>query len=258
MKYLIIKSSLVDPRTYVQSSDQRLFLQELYELHNFSTIKISNELYGIYNKIWEGKFVEIDQDTAIYGSVLTSELRDVAKVWEAGSEGYAEKTKIEMTPEIKSKVVSFMKIYAKEIVEYEYEKRFLRYRNTNNLETTSWQIQKHEAKEWLKYQGEEGHETPFLDYLSIRKGKDKTALAHKILEKAESYEDGLSTLLVDMQIILDKFDDCTTIWDINILYEDYLGVLMPNNQAAELGRTSSEYDTVRLPQYEVKPNELGF
>ena len=258
MKYLIIKSSLVDPRSYVQASDERLFLQELYELHNFSTIKISDEMYGIYNKTWEGRFIEIDQDTATYGSILTSELRDVAKVWEVGSEGYEDKVAIEMTPEIKSKVVSFMKIYAKQIVEHEYEKRFLRYKNTNNLESASWEIQKQESNEWLKYQGEEGHETPFLDYLSTRKSKDKTALAHKILQKAESYEDGLSTLLVEMQIISDKFDDCATIWDINILYEDYLGVLMPNNQAAELGRTSSEFETNRLPQYEVKVNEFGF
>lgn len=215
-------------------------------------------MYGIYNKIWEGKFLEIDEDTAYYGSILTSELRDVAKVWEVGSEGYEDKVKIEMTPEIKSKVISFMKIYAKEIVEYEYEKRFLRYKNTNSLESASWEIQKQEANEWLKYQGSEGSKTPFLDYISSRKGKDKTVLANKILEKSQSYEDGLSALLVEMQIILDKFEDCTTIWDINILYEDYLGVMMPNNQAAELGRIVSEFDATRLQGYEVKSNELGF
>lgn len=258
MKYLIIKSSLIDPRFFVETSDERLFLKELYELHNFSTIKISDELYGVYSKLWQGKYILVDQDFAYYGSILTSEIRDVAKVWESGSEGYGDKIPIEMTPEIKSIVLSFMQLYAKEIIEDEYEKRFLRLRNTNQLEATSWEIQKHEAKEWLTYQGSEGHVTPFLNYLSETRSIDKTTLANRILSKAESYEDRLSTLLVEMQTLIDRFKNCTSIKNINILYEDYLGVMMPQSQAVELGRTISETDWTRKPQYEVKSNELRF
>ena len=151
-----------------------------------------------------------------------------------------------------------MQLYAKEIIEDEYEKRFLRLRNTNQLEATSWEIQKHEAKEWLTYQGSEGHVTPFLNYLSETRSIDKTTLANRILSKAESYEDRLSTLLVEMQTLIDRFKNCTSIKNINILYEDYLGVMMPQSQAVELGRTISETDWTRKPQYEVKSNELRF
>lgn len=258
MKFLIIKSSLIDPSYFVESGDDRLFLKELYELHNFSAIKISNDLFGIMSKLWNGKYILIDEEIAMLGSALFSEVREVAKIWESGSEGYGEKTPVEMTADVCWKVLEFMKIFAKEIVEDEYEKRFLRLRNTNQLEATSWQIQKHEAKEWLTYQGAAGHLTPFLDYLADSREIDKTELANKILNKAEMYEDRLSTLLVDMQKIIDRFKNCNTIWDINILYEDYLSVMMPTSQAIELGRTVSETDWERLPQYEVKSNEFNF
>jgi hypothetical protein len=258
MKYLIIKQSLVDPSQFVESDDQRLVFKELYELHNFCCIKISDNLFGIFNKIWNGKFIEIPEKQAELGSSLFSEIREVAKVWEGRSQGYGEKLTIEMTPEITSVVLDFMKIFAKEIIEDEFEKRFLRLRNTNQLEATSWEIQKHEAREWILYQGSEGHVTPFLDYLAEQRSINKTELSNKILSKSELYEDNLSTMLVDMQKIIDEFKSCTSIWDINILYEDYLGVIMPTKQAINLGRTVSETDWERKPEYEVKSNEFNF
>lgn len=273
MKYLIIKESILDTNQFIEDTDSRLVFKEMYELQNLACIQISNELFGVFSKLWNNKYIEITEDQAKYGSSLFSEVREVAKIWETNGilsatetvedldyPEYKSGTKvaIEMTDEIKSIVLDFMKIFAKELIEDEYERRFLNLRNANTLEASSWEIQKHEAREWLTYQGADGHVTPFLDYLATEKQVDKTELANKILAKAESYQDNLSTMLVDMQKLLKQFESALTIWDINILYEDYLGVIMPTSQAIALSRTVSETDWERKPEYEVNVNEYNF
>jgi hypothetical protein len=260
MKYLILKTSLYKPEQLMEDGmDDRLHFKELYELQNLSCVEISETMFGVLHKEWEGKFKEIDKDQAEWGSCLFSELRDVAKVWEADPlSGYEDKTPIEVTPEIKEHVVKFMTTFALELIDDEYEKRFLSMRDATMLEVESWSIQKHEAKEWLTYGDAEGHETPFLDYLAEKEEKDKTELSKKILAKAESFQDKLSSMLVDMHKLKRKFKSASTIWDLNILYEDYLGVLMPSNQAVELERTVSEDDWTRKPEYEVNANEYNF
>jgi hypothetical protein len=271
MKYLIIKESTLDTTQFVEDTDSRLVFKEVYELQNLACIQISDELFGVFSKLWISKFIEITEQQAILGSALFSEIREVAKVWETNGvlsqdesignldyPEYGKKVPIEMTDEIKATVLDFMKIFAKELIEDEYERRFLILRSANTLEASSWEIQKHEAKEWLTYGDSEGHKTPFLDYIANEKSVDKTELANKILEKAELYQDNLSTMLVEMQKLLKQFKNASSIWDINILYEDYLGVMMPTMQAIEMGRTISETDWERKPEYEVKVNEYRF
>ena len=97
-----------------------------------------------------------------------------------------------------------------------------------------------------------------INLLAEKEEKDKTELSKKILAKAESFQDKLSSMLVDMHKLKRKFKSASTIWDLNILYEDYLGVLMPSNQAVELERTVSEDDWTRKPEYEVNANEYNF
>tara|TARA_B100001113_G_C21107686_1_gene621669 strand:+ start:440 stop:1264 length:825 start_codon:yes stop_codon:yes gene_type:complete len=274
MKYLIIKQSCLDTTQFDSGMwDSRFTFIEMYDLQNLSCIEISDELYGIHHKGWEGKYIEITKDLATNGSTFFSEVRDVSKVWEVGDgvpEGLTEeqmrnmdypdgvkygKVPVTMTDEIKADTLNFMKIFAKELIEDEYEKRFLSLRDTGLLEVASWEIQKHEAREHL---AGAGGNTPFLDYLATQHSKDKTVLANKILSKAESYEDKVSTLLVAMQKLLKQFENTTSIRDINTLYEDYLGVLMPTIQAIEMGRTVSNTDWERKPEYEVKANEYNF
>ena len=94
--------------------------------------------------------------------------------------------------------------------------------------------------------------------MATERGEDKTVLANKILQKAEAYQDKLSTMLVAMQKLKKQFKNSTSISDINILYEDYLGVMMPTAQAVEMGRTLSTTDWARKPEYEVMANEFNF
>lgn len=261
MKHLIIKSSLLDPSLFLSaeaSGDERFVFEEIFTLLNFSCIKITEQLFSIYKQVWNGKYIEVDTSIAEKGSIHFSEIRDFGREFvSGGSTGpYATKIDVEMTSELKEKVVSFMKLFAKEVIEDEYSKRYFALKNVSELESASWEIQKHEAREWITYQGLDGHKTPFLDYLSQEKEVDKTELANKILEKAELYEDNLSTLLVEMQKLLKLFKNASTIWDLNILYEDYFNIMMPQSQAVALGRTISETDWTRLT--EVKANGFNF
>ena len=103
------------------------------------------------------------------------------------------------------------------------------------MEVASWDIQKAEAKEWLEFQGADGHVTPFLDYLAQEHELDKTELANKILTKAEEWNDKLSKMLVDCQKLIKEFKNVDNVKDMNILYEKYFGIMMPISQAQELG-----------------------
>ena len=284
MKYLIIKQSLLDPQLFMEGDayDDRFVFKELYDLLNVSCIKVSSQMYSIHSKVWNGKYIEISEDTATLGSTLFSEVRDTAKLWEISGldgpgltgnenpevfeqypEATAEKVPVSMnevrgTMTIKEHVLVFMKAFAKEIIEEEYQYRFLALRDTCELESASWEIQKHEAREWLTNAGLNGSVTPFLDYLATERGEDKTVLSNKILTKAEGYQDKLSTMLVAMQKLKKQFKNTTSITDINTLYEDYLGVMMPTTQAVEMGRTLSTTDWARKPEYEVMANEFNF
>ena len=274
----------MDPQFFMEEDayDDRFVFKELYDLLNVSCIEISTQMYSIHSKSWNGKYIEISEDTAKLGSSLFSEVRDTAKLWEISGleapgltgneraevfEQYPEVTaqkvptdmnEVRGTMTIKEHVLVFMKAFAKEIIEEEYQSRFLALRDTCELESASWEIQKHEAREWLTNAGLNGSVTPFLDYLATERGEDKTVLSNKILAKAEGYQDKLSTMLVAMQKLKKQFKNTTTITDINTLYEDYLGVIMPTTQAIEMGRTLSNTDWARKPEYEVAANEFNF
>ena len=141
-----------------------------------------------------------------------------------------------------------MFIYAREIVQDEFERRFLRMRPGGTVEAVSWESQKHEAREWLAQRGQNGSRTPFLDYLAQEHGKDKTELANRILEKAEAYQDALSDLLVQEQKIVKDFKNCTTVWDMNIKYEQYFGLPIPVNQAKSMGLTEGPDSNIRTTE----------
>ena len=87
---------------------------------------------------------------------------------------------------------------------------------------------------------------------------DKTGRANKIIQKAEDDQDRFSKMRVEMQKLIKKFEDCSSVWDINTLYEDYFGIAMPIKQAIALGRTVSDTDWTRKPEWSVKGNGYYF
>jgi len=259
-RYIIVKHRSVEGLLHGNpGGDYNMTCQEMYSLMNYTCVKMSEGLYQTMKAVWVAEeIIEIDEDTAFYGTTFFGEIRPVAKVWEARTSWYGEKIPTEITPEIAGYILTVMKIFAREIIETEFERRYLTMRSASQLETESWQIQRHEAQEWLTYGEVPGHVTPFLDYISVQRNIDKTTLSNKILQKSEEFNDKLSRLLVEMQIILKKFESCSSVWDLNILYEDYLGIGMPLKQAAALGRTISDTDYNRKEEWRVKGNGYYF
>jgi len=232
---------------------------EMFQLMHFSCIEVSENLFQIYHKQWNKKYKEVTERQAKNGAAFFAEVRPYGKVLATVNgeavaytpAGGTLKVEVPLTDEIKKEVVDFMRIFALEIVQDEFDTRYKVLRDTTDLEAASWETQKHEAREWLTYKGSDGHITPFLDYIANERGLEKDYLAVKILEKAEEYQDKLSTMLVDYQKVCKQFEEADTIWDLNILYEDMFGIIMPTSQAIELERTKSPTDWDRKPEYEV-------
>lgn len=259
-KYFICKHNLVQPYLHGNATgDYNLTCVEMYSLMNVACCKMAVPLWNSLRPLWYGeKIIELDGETAYWGTTLFSEIRPVAKIWEARATFYGEKIPTEVTPEMQERILTVMRSFAYEFIEDEFDRRYLAMRDASDLEAASWEIQKAEAKEWLEMQGQNGSITPFLDYIAAEREMDKTELANKILQKAQDYQDQVSTLITNMQILSKRFEKCETVWDMNILYEDYFGVGMPIKQAIQLGRTISETDWTRKSGWEIKGNGYYF
>lgn len=260
MKYILVRTGILDSQMISQGGgDENLHCAELFHVHDVSCLEISDLLYTTLRTGWDTRVIELDYNTAYWGSVFFSEIRTVGKIMEPSKGPWTPSVKVpvEITPELTGYIVSFMKTVAIEILNQEFDRRYTTYLGTSLVEKESWEIQKHEAREWLTYGDSEEHRTPFLDYLAEEQGVDKTALATKILEKAENYADRLSDMLVVYQRLIKEVKSKTTVWDLNIFFEDYLGVMMPDTQAVQIpGRTVSETDATRVK--EVKTYEFRF
>lgn len=242
MKYIITKTDALKPYFGMGEGDPNMHCRDLYTLFDISCIEIAEPLFDTIYPLIPVGYEEVTYEEAHYGSNFFSEVRETVKVLDINSlmaETIASeatpKIEIEFTQEMRTHTRNFMYRFAKEIIETEYNYRFKNLRNTTELEQASWEIQKHEAREWLTYGDAEGHITPFLDYLVAERGEDKTEFANKVLTKAEEYQDRLSTALVQYQLLIKKFKNAETIWDMNLLYEEYFGIMVPAFQAADLG-----------------------
>ncbi len=242
MKYIITKTEPFKKYFGMGIEDPTLYCRDLYTLFDTSCIEIAEPLFDTLYPMIPAGYEEITQDEALYGSTFFSEIRDKVKIINPNSPmadtmalPETEKVQIEVFPEMRQAIVTFMYRFAKELIEDEYNYRYKMLRKASDLDAASWDIQKAEAREWLEFQGADGHVTPFLDYLAQEHEVDKTELANKILSKAEEWNDKLSKMLVDQQKLIKQFKSVDNVRDMNILYEKYFGIMMPISQAQELG-----------------------
>ena len=256
-RYIILRHDLIDGYLHgVPGGDYNMTCQELYSLMNFACIKMSEGLYHTLLQGWsKEKIIEIDENTAVYGCTFFSEIRPVAKLWEARTMWYGEKVPTEITPEIVGCILIVMKAFATEIIHAEYERRYLSLRGASDFEADTWHIQAEEAAE---FNINPAAKTPFIDYLSAARNMPKARLIAKILNKRQDHHEAMAMLLADMQNLLAKFKSCATVWDINILYEDYFGIAMPISMAIKLNRTISDTNWNRVPEWRVKGNGCYF
>ena len=252
MKYIITKTDALKSYFGMGEGDPNMYCRDLYTLFDLSCVEIADPLFDTLYPLIPAGYEEVTENEAKYGSLFFSEVRSPVKIVNPDSmmaETTAvpedQKVMFTITDEIQAYIVAFMYRFAKEIIETEHNFRFKNLRNTTELEQASWEIQKHEAKEWITYgAGDPAHVTPFLDYLATERSLDKTVLANKIITKAELWSDNLSTSLVKYQKLIKQFKACTTVWDLNILYEKYFGIMVPAAQAVTLG--VSDADGLRI------------
>ncbi len=253
--YMIVGCNTIDTKWFDTSSgDPALWCQELYSLMGVTCVCMSQHLFETLSPYWQHEKVTlITEELAMNGRQFFADFRAAAKIWVPNTEASGNlpeymKKEIALTDEIIDQVVEFMFIFAREIINDEFERRFLRMRPGGYVEQVSWETQKHEAREWLVNLGQNGSRTPFLDYLAAEHGKDKTELANRILEKAEVYQDALSDLLVQEQKIIKEFKSCTSVWDMNIKYEQYFGMPIPIKQAQAMGLTEGPDSNIRTTE----------
>lgn len=242
MKYIITKTEPFRPYFGMGESDPAMYCRDLYHLFDISCLEIAEPLFDTLYPILPAGYEELTRDQALYGTQFFGEIRPEVKIVDPNSlmadtlaMPETMKVKLVLTDEMKGYIMQFMYMMAKELIEDEYNYRFRQMRKASDVEAASWEIQKAEAKEWLEFQGADGHITPFLDYLAESHGKDKTDLANSILSNAEAWNDRLSKMLVECQTLIRQFKNAADVKELNILYEKYFGIMMPISQAQELG-----------------------
>ena len=127
-----------------------------------------------------------------------------------------------------------MKLSAKLIIEDEYDRKFLSLKaEDSKLEQFFWDKQVQEANNL-------SGETPILN--SIATAKDTTAakVAESVIAGKKTFDEKALALYDAMVALKQKFTNCATIRELNVLWEDYLGVPMPQQQAIELGNTEED------------------
>ena len=188
-------------------------------------------------------YEEITEDVGRWGVKHFGEIRAVVKVtdedplsdddlYKVSQSG--QKTAIELPQERIDAAITFMKLSAKLIIEDEYDRKFLSLKaEDSKLEQYFWNAQVTEANNL------EG-ETPILNSIATAKGIAVSDVAASVLTGNKTFNEKALALYDAMVTLKQKFTDCATIKELNVLWEDYLGVAMPQSQAIELGNVEED------------------
>ena len=188
-------------------------------------------------------YEEITEDVGRWGVKHFGEIRAVVKVtdedplsdddlYKVSQSG--QKTAIELPQERIDAAITFMKLSAKLIIEDEYDRKFLSLKaEDSKLEQYFWNAQVTEANNL------EG-ETPILNSIATAKGIAVSDVAASVLTGNKKFNEKALALYDAMVTLKQKFTDCATIKELNVLWEDYLGVAMPQSQAIELGNVEED------------------
>tara|TARA_Y100000356_G_C11238616_1_gene279438 strand:+ start:39 stop:827 length:789 start_codon:yes stop_codon:yes gene_type:complete len=159
--------------------------------------------------------------------------------------GSTGKTVITLPQERIDAAIEFMKVAAKLIIEDQYDRKFLSLKSRESkLEQFLWEAQVRESNNL-------DGETPVIDSIVAAKGSKKEDVAAGILAGSAAFKEKVVVLYAEMLKIKQKFTKCATIEELNILYQTYMGVPVPNSQAVTLGQVHEEGEY--LTQDDVDP-----
>jgi hypothetical protein len=224
------------------------------EIDKLDTVDLMWNMYGVVVFSIDEKWVrdvfkltrsyeEITEDVGRWGVKHFAEVRAVVKVtdedplsdddlYKVSQSG--PKTAVELPQERIDAAVTFMKLSAKLIIEDEYDRRFLSLKaEDSKLEQYFWNAQVTEANNL------EG-ETPILNSIATAKSVAVSDVAASVLAGNKAFNEKALALYDAMVALKQKFTDCATIKELNVLWEDYLGVAMPQSQAIELGNVEED------------------
>lgn len=210
---------------------------------NFFSISVIRMKRDVFETLKSGlkRYIEFTEKELHDGINYQGEIRQYSKDYissmnENGEIVYG-KGKVPMNSSKIENALSFMKKMAILVIEREFELRFKNFKNCHDVEQESWAYQLPEARE---YKNNPESKTPFLDILAMTRGMDKKNLVDKILKKHDKYVREYASLLGKYHAIRSQFKTVDNMWDMNILYEDYLNIGMPVVQAQKLGRLDKD------------------
>ena len=184
-------------------------------------------------------YEEIGKDLGQYGVQFFGEVRAVTKVssddevlddlddlYKVSSEG--DKAKIVLPEDKISAVVEFMKLAAKLIIEDEFDRKFLTLKSRNSkLEQFLWDAQVRESNNL------EG-ETPVLNSIATAKAQEVKDVAAATLAGQADFKEKVIELNGKMLALKQEFKNCATIRELNVLWQKYMGISVPYQQAVEM------------------------
>jgi len=196
-------------------------------------------------KLLPGYAVEIDKEMAIFGMRSWGDIRSTIKISSADVElntefdvlsyydtSMSSKIAIPMTDKRYNTVLKTMKLFAKVIIEDTFETRF------KSLDDGVSELEK---KNWDYISEDLNNGTDFiLSELAGAKGITVEKLKDSILEKKESYRLATKELFINMNSLKQQFYRCSTIRQLNRLYEDKMGIPMPYEQAKDEKRIDEQ------------------
>ena len=226
-----------------------------------STANIIWNMYGVCVFSVEEKWVrdlytlpksyeEISEDLGRWGTKHFGEIRAVVKVTDedplSEDDEYSleevgdGKTKVELPQERYDAAIAFMKLAAKLIIEDQYDRKFLTLKSRNSkLEQFLWEAQVRESNNL-------DGETPVIDSIVAAKGSKMEDVAAGILAGSADFKEKVVDLYADMLKVKQEFSSCATIKELNVLWQKYMGIPVPNDQAKELGEVHEEGDVLTV------------
>tara|TARA_B100000287_G_scaffold325109_1_gene309272 strand:+ start:333 stop:1118 length:786 start_codon:yes stop_codon:yes gene_type:complete len=205
-------------------------------------------------------FQEISEDLGRWGTKHFGEIRTEVKVTDEDplssenmfadenivlSPGTSGKTVVKLPEERIAAAIEFMKVSAKLVIEDQFDRKFLSLKaRESKLEQFLWEAQVRESNNL-------DGDTPVIDSIVAAKGSKKEDVAAGILAGSAAFKEKVVALYADMLKVKQEFTNCATIKELNVLWQTYMGIPIPNEQAKELGQVHEEGE--QLTQDDVDP-----
>jgi len=256
-------------RFYFLTKDIRLSnsihdMRILYSNMDWYAVSIPESELVIFSTNVQGKYYPIERDVAFKGFKSFADIRPETKILRQevegelvafDSEGIAmapdsdegKKMVVPMDQHRTECVMKAMKLIAKAVIEEEFDKRFMLLDTASTMEAMTFELQYEEAK---AYKENANADCPLLREMSIARNVLLGDMVETVLSGRKKYKDKVVDMMKQMNAVKYKFKIASSIRDLNRLYEDYLGIAMPEMQAIEEGRV---VDFMR-----VVPVKVGF